>query len=299
MPSVPRVPSTAEPPRPYVVVAFHAHPDDEALYTGGTLAQAAADGHRVVLVMATVGEAGLASRPAPGDRPLGELRRDELSASARILGVARVVLLGYADSGYADSGYADDEPPDGREAPPNAFARADVDAAAERVAAVLREERADVLTVYDAAGGYGHADHAQVHRVGVRAAEIAGTPVVLEATVDRTVIVRAVRLLRAIRRLLPGLTIPDAEHAYTARNDITHKVDVRRTVDLKRSAIAAHVSQSTAPAGVRTLTLILRLPRPVYRRVFRHEWFVERGRTPARPPLGDIFATLRDSPTSP
>lgn len=267
---------------PYVVVSFHAHPDDEALLTAGTLAKAVGDGHRVVLVMATAGESGLAAADLPGDLSLGDHRLDELTASARVIGCARVVMLGYGDSGLHGTANADCQP----------FAHADVEQAAQRLAAVLREESADVLTTYDPAGGYGHPDHVQVHRVGVRAAAIARTPLVLEATADREILLRVVRFLRAIRYLLPGLYLPPADAAYVARADITHRVDIRPTLSVKRAAIAAHVSQSTAPSGVRTLGLILRLPRFVFRWGFRHEWFVERGRAPSTEPIGDIFDTL-------
>lgn len=274
---------------PYTVVSFHAHPDDEALYTSGTLARAVADGHRVVLVVATSGESGLAAETSPGERALAERRVDELTASASEIGCSRVVLLGYGDSGF-----------DGTAQPERrAFASADVEEAARRLADILISENADVLTTYDAAGGYGHADHKQVHRVGARAAVIAGTPVVLEATADRTLLRRALRLLRGLRWLLPGLFIPDGEAAYTDRRDITHRIDIRRQLPVKRAAIAAHVSQATAPSGVRTLSLILKLPRPVFDRAFRHEWYVECGRVPSAPPLDDIFASLREAPQLP
>src|SRR5256885_8360310 len=143
---------------PYTLVSFHAHPDDEALLTAGTLARASAEGHRVVLVVATTGEAGLAASDVLADGPLGERRTAELMRSARALGCARVEWLGYADSGMADapSGAAD------------SFADADLEEAAERLAAILREEEADAITIYDPAGGYGHPDHVQVHHVGDR-----------------------------------------------------------------------------------------------------------------------------------
>src|SRR5690349_3047296 len=156
-------------------VFFHAHPDDEALLTAGTMAMLAAQGHRVVLVVATLGESGLAADAARGH--LAEVRRAELAASARTLGCARIVSLGYADSGWE---WPLGRPPGG--GPDGAFADADVEGAARRLAATLREERADLLTTYDPAGGYGHPDHVQVHRVGARAAELAGTSVVLQAT---------------------------------------------------------------------------------------------------------------------
>ncbi|WP_165495397.1 PIG-L family deacetylase [Actinomadura roseirufa] len=175
-----------------------------------------------------------------------------------------------------------------------AFARAELEEAAGRLAAILREEAADVLTVYDPAGGYGHPDHVRVHDAGVRAAELAGTPVVLEATVDRSLLLRALRLVA----WLPGVPADFAparfRSAYTAPEHLTHRVDVRRFARHKRAAMAAHVSQAGADAGVRTLAVLLKLPMPLYRRVLGTEWFAERGREPARPLLDDIFASLRD-----
>lgn len=87
---------------PYTLVAFHAHPDDEALLTSGTMARAAAEGHRVVLVVATDGELGLASTDFTAGGGLAAHRRAELEASAAVLGVARTEWLGYADSGSGE-----------------------------------------------------------------------------------------------------------------------------------------------------------------------------------------------------
>lgn len=266
---------------PYTVVAFHAHPDDEALLTAGTLARAAAEGHRVVLVVATAGEAGLVAGGGTGPA-LAARRAGELAAAAGALGCARVELLGYADSGM-----------DGTAGGVAGFARADVEQAAARLAGVLMEEQADVLTVYDPAGGYGHPDHVQVHRVGVRAAELAGTAVVLEATVDRTALQRALRLVQR----LPGIPADFAPHrfdgAYTDRRLLTHRVDVRRQCAAKRAAMAAHTSQTGGGAGTRTLAVLLRLPAPLFRRALGREWFVERGRSPGGRLLDDIFASVR------
>jgi LmbE family N-acetylglucosaminyl deacetylase len=268
----------------YTLVSFHAHPDDEALLTAGTLARACAEGHRVVLVVATAGEAGLTGGPVAGSGELGALRACELERSAAALGCKEVYVLGYEDSGM-DGRLGRD----GR-----AFARVDVDVAAKRLAAILDATAADALTVYDAAGGYGHPDHLQVHRVGVRAAEFARTPLVLEATVDRRALLRALRLLHGLR-IAPADWDPSRfAGAYSSPELITHRVDVRRYTKQKRAAMAAHASQARADSGLRTMRIFLRLPGPLYRLVFGHEWFIERDRAPGAKPIDDIFAKLSE-----
>lgn len=265
----------------FTLVSFHAHPDDESLLTGGTLALAAAAGHRVVLVVATEGGRGLAGPQDGSGAMLSRVRMAELDRAASALGCARVVSLGYADSGLRPG------PADG-----DAFVHADVDEAAHRLADVLREERADVLTVYDRNGGYGHPDHVQVHRVGVEAARLAGTPVVLEATVPA----RAFRMLLAGLRLLghpAGRSAPLGTHqVFADPGRITHRVRVTGVLRAKRAAMAAHGSQRRGDGTVRLLDHVLRLPLPLFGLVFGHEWFVERGRIP-HGKEGDVFASLR------
>ena len=277
------------------LVAFHAHPDDEALLTSGTMAKAAAEGHRVVLVVATDGGLGLASDDfrRGGDSGGGDLagvRLAETQRSAQALGVDHVEWLGYADSGH-DGPVPEDPPGSVR------FCRAPVEEAAERLAAILSTERADVLLTYDAQGGYGHRDHVRVHEVGARAAEIAGTPRVLEATVPRDTIARAVRLVGKVYRFPPEFDPTTFERSFTARADITHRVDVRRHIAAKRASMRAHASQASndgSQGGDRTLAAFLRIPRPLYDLVFGREWF----RDPSAPPKGadgirtDIFEGL-------
>lgn len=262
----------------FTLVSFHAHPDDEALLTGGTLARAAAEGHRVVLVVATAGEAGLA---ADSGGRLGARRLCELRQAAGELGCARVEVLGYPDSGSL--------PP----APAGSFAAVPIAEPAARLAAILREEAADMLTVYDAAGGYGHPDHIAVHHVGLAAARLAGTRCVLAATLDRTALRRAARLLSWLPQV-PAEFGPDRfVAAYTAREQLTHRIDVRGYTDAKRRAIAAHVSQRGGGDSIRTLAMLLRLPRPVFHRLLGAEWFVEIGRPPGPALCGDLFDSLR------
>ena len=159
------------------LVTFHAHPDDESIAMGGVMAKASDEGHRVVLVVATRGEHGEVEAGFLGEgEPLWRRREQETVASAAILGAARVEFLGYVDSGMMGTPEND---------LPESFWQADVEEAAARLAAILTEEGADVVTIYDENGQYGHPDHIQVHRVGLRAAELAGTPRVYMNTLNR------------------------------------------------------------------------------------------------------------------
>src|SRR5215469_17210856 len=165
------------------VVAFHAHPDDEVLLTGGTIARLAAEGHRVIIVVACDGDVW--AGPDQGRR------LEELRASAAILGADKAVHLGYADSGHGPVLFED---PPGR----TRFARADIEEAAEKLAAVLTAERADLLLSYDPQGGNGLRDHVRAHHVGARAAQLACVRVA-EATMPRELIARFARVLMALR----------------------------------------------------------------------------------------------------
>lgn len=254
------------------VVAFHAHPDDEVVLTGGTLARAAAAGHRVVVVTATDGRV---------HHEDANHRLDELRSSASVLGAQRVECLGYADSGYGPLFYPD---PPGRVR----FGRADVDEAAGRLAGILRDEGADLLLSYQPNGGYGHRDHVQVHHVGKRAAELAATPRVLEVTMPREMLLRVSDIAHLLR--LPGPYERDiVRGAYAPRATITHRVNVFRFARQKRDALAAHRSQiGDSGLAARVFGLLLRLPPQVFGALFRHEWFVDPA-LPAGKVRRDIF----------
>ncbi|MDQ6641107.1 MAG: PIG-L family deacetylase [Actinomycetota bacterium] len=268
----------------FTLVSFHAHPDDEALLTGGTLARAAAEGHRVVLVTATSGERGLAGAQDGQGEELGRIRVAELRAAAKALGCARVVSLGYGDSGLRP---AEDDT--------SAFANVDVESAARRLADLLSAERADVLTIYDRNGGYGHPDHLQVHRVGTRAAQLAETPVVLDATVSAGLFRLALRVLRLLGHAVGSSAPLGTQQVFSDRREITHRVRVTGFLRAKRAAMAAHDSQRRAEGQTRVMDYFLRLPLPAFGIVFGREWFIEHGRTPGRS-QGDVFATLRTWP---
>jgi LmbE family N-acetylglucosaminyl deacetylase len=243
------------------IVAFHAHPDDEVLLTGGTIARLAAEGHRVIIVVACDGD--MWAGPDQGRR------LEELRMSAAILGADKAVHLGYADSGRGPVLFED---PPGR----TRFARADAGEAAGKLAALLTEEHADLLLSYDPQGGYGHPDHVRVHQVGARAAGLAGVRVV-EATVPRELVALAARpllLLRLMRRHsadeMRGYGMP--------RSAITHRVDVRRYAAQKRAALAAHRTPVYGRGrGARLFRTLIRSPLPLFRVVCGAEWFVEPG----------------------
>ena len=243
------------------VVAFHAHPDDEVLLTGGTIARLSAEGHRVVVVMACDGDVGRNPQQKPG------VRLEEFHTSVRILGADKALHLGYADSGHGPILF--DDPP-GRVR----FARADVEEAAGKLAAILEEEQADLLIGYDPQGGYGHRDHVQVHKVGARAAALTGIRVV-EATIPRELVARAALPL-VVLRLRRRHRLMEMRHYGTPRSAITHRIDVRRYAARKQRALAAHRTPLyNAGRSSRLFRLMVRLPVPLFRLIAGREWFAE------------------------
>jgi LmbE family N-acetylglucosaminyl deacetylase len=158
-------------PRALTLLAVHAHPDDEAIGTGGTMAKAVAAGHRVVLVTCTRGELGEIVVPdlstPENHRRLGELRAAELEVALGALEVTEWDNLGYRDSGMMGTlGNVD----------PRSFWQADLDEAIGRMTWMVRRFRPDVMTTYNDFGGYGHPDHIRAHLVAVGAFERAGDP---------------------------------------------------------------------------------------------------------------------------
>ena len=261
------------------LVSFQAHPDDESIGAGGTLAKAAAAGHRTVLVFATRGEHGEVDDGFldPGET-LGERRTKECLRSAEVLGVQRVEFLGYLDSGMVGTPQNELD---------GSFWTAPVEDAAERLATILREEDADIVTVYDSDGGYGHPDHIQVHRVGVRAAELARTPRVFEGTMNRDHIRRVIEEGVA-QGQIPADEVPDitADSTFGRPDDaITTAVDVRDFLAAKRASMKAHASQ------ISEQSFFLKLPDDAFAASFGTEWFIRHG-VPAGHRDDDLFAGL-------
>ena len=283
------------------IVSFHAHPDDESIGTGGTLARAADAGHRVVLVFATRGELG---EPVPGVLGEGEqltLRRTaEVYESARVLGAQRVEFLGYTDSGMIGEDTND---------VPWCFWQADVEQAARRLATILTEEVPDVVTIYDDNGGYGHPDHVQVHRVGKRAAALAGVAVVAQGTMNRDLMARAMAQAKEL-----GVAVPDeVSEEFSASGDrvdakvpetagsegppaidrstfgkpeaeFTHVVDTGSVLDRKRASMLAHSSQ------IGPEHFMASMPPEAFAYVFGSEWFIVE--PPAGPDAPALFTEL-------
>src|SRR5215831_2962667 len=233
------------------LVSFHAHPDDECIACGGVIRKAAEEGHRVVLVVATRGEQGeVPEGLLDQGEELWQRRVAETHASAAILGAQRVEFLGYTDSGMM--GIPANEAP-------GSFWAAPVDEAAKKLAALLEEERAEVLTCYDDHGGYGHPDHIQVHRVGLRAAGLAGTRRVFQATINRDHIQRGRELF--------------AEQAAEADVD-TSDLD-EDTFGMPESIITAAVDVTPYLEHKR-----LAMPDEAFAYGFGTEWFIRAGQGP-------------------
>lgn len=272
------------------LVCFHAHPDDEAIGTGGTIVKAVRDGHRVVLVTATRGEHGEYPEGfLDAGETLGERREKEMAAAAKVLGIARHEFLGYNDSGMMGTPENDD---------PTSFWQADVEEAAQRLAAILEEEHADILTMYDENGIYGHPDHIKVWQVGVRAADLAGVKKVYETTINRTAWQRRMAAgtepARTVETVDGVDTMVEVEAGRAPTIEfplgveealLTTAVDVREFVDTKREAMRAHASQ------INDESFFLKMPEDVFAEAFGTEWFILRG-APAGIHEYDLFTGL-------
>ncbi|MGW5613381.1 N-acetyl-1-D-myo-inositol-2-amino-2-deoxy-alpha-D-glucopyranoside deacetylase [Streptomyces sp. NPDC003877] len=239
---------TEQPGRRLLLV--HAHPDDESINNGATMARYAAEGAHVTLVTCTLGERGEVIPPELAHltgAALGQHRRSELAAAMSRLGVRDVRLLGGAGR-YSDSGMMG--LPDNDD--PACFWQADVDEAAARLVEVIHEVRPQVLVTYDDNGGYGHPDHIQAHRVAMRAAELAaGTgwriPKVYWNRVPRPVVEEA---FARLREDLPGTPFTKAAAVddvpgVVPEERITTVIDGTAHAAAKAAAMRAHATQIT------------------------------------------------------
>jgi LmbE family N-acetylglucosaminyl deacetylase len=248
-----------------VLVVLHAHPDDEAIFTGGTIARAVGDGWRVVLVLATDGRRG--SPSVTDDMHLTERRRAETLAAADALGIHRVEFLGYGDSGYsAPVRRSARVRSTARALMPGTLAAAHVARPAAAVRDLLVEEGATVLTSYDENGIYGHIDHIRVHEIGRRS--VAGTSCALiESTLDRGEL-RRLRAALVARGLDPGVwPVPLTEQLGLDLGHDLVAVDVRHQWAVKMQAVAAHSSQVVEASS------FMGLPPGAFHQIMATEWF--------------------------
>lgn len=266
---------------PLTLMAVHAHPDDEAIGTGGILARYADAGIRTVLVTCTDGAMG----DAPGGIKPGEpghdaaevvaLRGRELEASCRVLGVSHLERLEYHDSGMM--GWPSNDVPD-------AFWRTSVDEAAARIAALMERYRPQVVVTYDESGFYGHPDHIQAHRATMAAASATGIPdKVYYTAVPRSQLAGFADVLREQGIELPR-QIEDQPEIGTPDEEISAVIDCSAVAGRKYDSLAAHGSQAEN-------IFFLRLGPELFSKLFGFETFVRVvDRTGAPLPETDLFA---------
>ncbi|MEU4208782.1 N-acetyl-1-D-myo-inositol-2-amino-2-deoxy-alpha-D-glucopyranoside deacetylase [Streptomyces sp. NPDC026206] len=242
------------------LLLVHAHPDDESINNGATMAKYAAEGAHVTLVTCTLGEEGevippgLAHLAADRDNTLGAHRLGELAAAMEELGVTDHRFLG-GPGRYRDSGMMG-APQNDR---PECFWQADVDEAAASLVEVIREVRPQVLVTYDPEGGYGHPDHIQAHRVAMRAVELAAEPAfrrdlgdahdvakVYWNCVPRSVLEESFARLREAGRegaAFPGIASPDDVPGVVPDEEVTAALDTAAYAPVKAAAMRAHATQ--------------------------------------------------------
>ena len=241
------------------LLLVHAHPDDETINNGVTMAKYVAEGAHVTLVTCTLGEEGevlvpgLAHLAADRDDALGRHRVGELASAMEALGVRDHRFLGHAGR-YRDSGMMG-LPSNDR---PDAFWAADLDEAAGLLVEVLRETRPQVLVTYDENGGYGHPDHIQAHRVATRAVELAADPAfgtgaawqvakVYWNAIPESFMREGLRRMREAGDLtfFEGVD-PDGEIPMVIPDElVTTAVEALEHVDAKLAAMRAHATQIT------------------------------------------------------
>ncbi len=262
------------------VLLVHAHPDDEAISTGGVMLKAKAHGHRVVLVTATRGEVGeIYNMDEASSRPrLGEIRTKELQDAAEILGVDRLELLGYRDSGMVDT--ADNKDP-------RSFHQAKLEEAAGKLAVFIREERPAVVVTYGEDGVYGHPDHIKAHHVTNAALDILereGSPVgkLYYTAIPRSRMEAFVEQMpEEAKQAMSG----NMRVAGTPDELVTTEVDVHDYVSEKRDAFRAHTSQNDPNSWFATMQ------DQIYELAFGTEFYqLARGELGSERPERDLFA---------
>jgi len=260
---------------PRKIVGVFAHPDDEALLAGGTLARYVAQGVEAVVLTCTGGEAGESWDPTVDPAHISDVRREELREACRRLGVQQVELLSYEDSGI---------PAQGR---PGSLVAAPIAAVAAEIREVLARHDPDVVITHDATGGYGHPDHIRTSEATTFAAHgLMRRPLVYHAVIPERVVDEfqqafAAAGLRAGRAAAAGA---DMERDVGVPDDaVTVTIDVSAHVRTKRSAVSAHRTQMTGH-------VLFRLPWPVLARLWSEEHFLLSGSVSIGAVTTDLFA---------
>lgn len=278
---------------PQRLLALYAHPDDEILGPGGTIALYARDGVAVELVCATRGEAGEISNPALATpEQLGAVREQELLCSAAKLGIRRVHFLGYRDSGMAGTAANGN---------PDAFVNAPSTAVVARLVEIIRAFRPQVLLTFEPWGGYGHPDHIAINRHTLAAFERAGDPDyrpelgapwqprrLFYPFTQRRIFDHIKRALVANGHDVSNLEAWEALRAKAWPDDkVNCIVDISATLDHKWEAFRCHATQFGPD------NLFVRLPREEMRSIFRRETFaLARPLPPADLMLDGLFDGL-------
>jgi LmbE family N-acetylglucosaminyl deacetylase len=273
---------------PLTLMAVHAHPDDEASSTGGTLAVYSDQGVQTIVVTCTNGEFG----DAPGgikpgqdghdEEKVAQIRLAELNESARVLGISSLETLGYHDSGMPDWEY---------KYRPDAFCNVPLDEAADRIAGLIVKYRPQVLITYDDKGAYQHPDHVHASLAAQAAAKSTGIPAKLYLAAMRgSDWVKVLDALRAAGEDIPEMDDADSERgqrAIDSEQRITTTLDIRPMLARKQEALLAHASQISD-------SWFAKIPPDVAKAVFGFEHFIRASDTTGAPvPEDDLFAGVR------
>jgi LmbE family N-acetylglucosaminyl deacetylase len=259
-------------------LAVHAHPDDEASSTGGLYRLLADQGVRTVLVCCTNGECGDGPDGAKPDADhhdgdeVAAIRSVELDDAVKVLGISRLVRLGYRDSGM--KGWPQNSDPESFWATP-------VSVAAEKLAQVLREERPQVIMTYNEYGFYGHPDHIQAHLITLAAIKLLDyEPTLYFNAIPDSVMVRFRERWEqeareqaeadAAKGIVREPDVPGQEEEIpmgTPDDEISAAIDISEVTDAKFDALAAHHSQIAD-------SFWMKMGREQFKQVMSTEWFV-------------------------
>lgn len=280
------------------LLSVHAHPDDEASKGAPTVAKYVAEGAEATLVTCTGGEAGEILNPKVADpgspEALFELRMAELREAVDIIGYQHLVLMGYRDSGMPDS-EANQHP--------DCFARAALDEAVAKLAAVIRERRPQVILTYgDDQQGYPHPDHLRVHEITMPAVELAADPSArpeLGRPWQTSKVYYSTWSLTRIKAMHDkfvelGLESPFDEKWFSRPNQderITTRIDIADFADVRSDALRAHATQIDPESP-----FWFGLPPEVARTVHPWEDFILAwSQVDVDLPEDDLFAGIRES----